>query len=538
MKKSILTFGLLLFTVSASHSATVVSGSLDNATWNKAGSPYEVQGAAAIPAGVTVKAGPGVLVVFAPGASLEVRGTLIANGEAAYPTQFRIPAGGGYLLVKGGELSATDAKFVGGFFVVEDGKVEVVASEITGGSGPYLRGATTAVFRSNKIYGNSCGFTLDGDQVQAKFTFNTLVMNTYGLHLKKYATLTLENNSIHDNAQFQVVNDLNTPAVLSNNFWGSDNAALVPVRGAAKLDPMKTMKEVLREYVMTQLPNLPQKKLAQVTQRAKAEKVAAKASAKKADALRKSQAIADAKAEKAKQLAEKKAARVKALADKRAAEKAALEAKIKEVAPAEASVSVAPTAEPAKPEASASFGNLEENKAAPAIEAPAVSASPADVTSTNASSPAAIATPAPAVADKAAGALSMPSNEAPDIPGLEVPPTSPAVATSSTAAAPVVENATAPAVAVATETVSAASAVTPVAAPAVVAPATGAPAIPAGTDSFNANMIPAPPATATTSTAPADLGGLDLPPLNDKPIQAPKDMDLPTLDDLGVPAVK
>jgi hypothetical protein len=537
MKKSILTFGFLLFTVATAHSATVVSGSLDNATWDKTGSPYEVQGAAAIPAGVTVNAGPGVLVVFAPGASLEVRGTLKVNGAAAFPTQFRIPQGGGYLLVKGGELSAMDAKFVGGYFVVEDGKVEVVACEITGGSGPYLRGTTTAVFRSNKIYGNSCGFTLDGDQVRAEFIFNTLVMNTYGLHLKKYSMLTLENNSIHDNAQFQVVNDLYTTAVLGNNFWGTDQAAAVPVRGAARLDPMKSMKEVLREYVMTQLPNLPQKKMAQVVKNAKAEKAAARVSAKKAEVLRKSQAVADAKKEKAKLLADKRAAKRKELAEKKAAEKVALEAKIKEVAPAETPAAVAPVAEPVQAEvaapAVAPSVEPQANSAAPAGEIPALIAPPTVETSLPQVPPEAtvpnvspdVAAPAaPAVVDNTVGALAPPSTESPDIPGLIAPPSSPDVA------APAVANVTtsaAPASSAASTVVAPASEV-----PVTAAPVAGAPAIPAGIDSSNANMVPAPVATVGTSAAPADFSGLDLPPLDDKPIQAPKDMDLPPVDDL------
>jgi len=529
MKKSILTLGLFLIAAVAVQSATVVTGSLYDATWNKDGSPYQLQGAVVIPAGSTIKAGPGVQVEFAPGSSLEVRGTLHVDGQAVYPSQFRIPTGG-YLLVKGGEMTAVDAKFVGGYFVVDDGKVEVTACEITGGSGPYLRGATTAVFRSNKIYGNSCGFTLDGEQVDAKFIFNTLVMNTYGLHLKKYSMLSLENNSIHDNTQFQVVNDLAAPAVLGDNFWGTETAAAVPVRGVVKLEPLKSMKDVLREYVMTQLPNLPSKKMAQVVKRAKAEKATSAAAAKKAAELRKSQALADAKAAKAKALAEKRAAKRKELADKKAAEKAALEAKLKEVAPVETPAAAAPAAQPAAP-----FGELETNTAAPAPAAEAVVAPAAPaVPVADAASPAVTAPPAaPAATDAALGAPAAPSTAMPDLPGLVAPPDAAApAAPAATTAAPAVDTTTAvPA------TAPAATAAAPAlpAATTPAAPATGAPAIPAGGDSFNANMIPAPPATAATSSAPPDLNGLDLPPLNDKPIQAPKDMDLPPLDDLGVP---
>jgi hypothetical protein len=541
MKKSILTLGIFLITVAAAYSETVITGNVYDSTWNKDGSPYRVQGAAVIPAGATVKAGPGVQVVFAPGASLEVQGTLRVAGEASYPTKFTIPAGGAYLLVKGGELTAVDARFIGGYFVVDGGKVDVTASEITGGSGPYLRGATTAVFRSNKIYGNSSGFTLDGDQVQAKFIFNTIVSNTYGLHLKKYATLMLENNSIHDNFQSQVVNDLPAPAVLGNNFWGSTDVATVPVRGAVRLEPLKTMKDVLREYVMTQLPNLPAKKMAQVVKNAKAEKAADVLAKKKAAKMRKADALAEAKAAKLKQLAEKKAA-----------EKAALEAKIKEVAPAEATPAVtAVSAEVAATPAASNFGELETNNAAAPAPAPAVAETTAPAVVPAEAAPAAVASAttapvastdvaaAPAVTAPAATdamAISAPSNALPDIPGLVAPPSTDATApaaSSAPAAAPAVapavpvDNAAAPALPAAT---------TPAAVPAPATAAVGAPAVPAGTD-FNPGMIPAPPTNVPASNpaagAPPDLSGLDLPPLNDKPIQAPKDLDLPPLDDLG-----
>lgn len=504
MKKSILTLGLFVLAVAA-QAATVVTGSVYDASWTPEGSPYQIQGSAVIPSGATVKVASGVQVQLEPGASLEVQGTLKVRGGAAYPAQFNFGSGA-YLLVKGGRLDASDAKFVGGYLVADDATIDLTACDITGGSGPYLRGATRGVFHSNKIYGNSCGFTLDGDLVKAEFTFNSIVSNTFGMHLKRYASLSFEYNSVHDNIQAQVVNDLHTPAVLRNNFWGTDQEVAVAKRGESRLEPLLSMKDVLREYVRTQLPNLPKGKSALVAKRAKAEKAAAVSAAKKAEALRKADAAVEAKA-----------AKKKALEEKKAAEKAALEAKIKEVAPVEtpASATPAPVASPevsAAPEAAAaSFGEIETTQPASSTT-PATTPEPAPVEAT---------TPAPAVTDISAASaapavdLAAPVAGNTDIPGLVTPPDAAAPATAAPASTTAPAASTEPA---------------PVVTP---APAETAPAVPAGADQFNAAQIPAPPATAVPAAGAPDLSGLDLPPLNDKPIQPPTDFDLPPLDPSG-----
>ncbi len=499
MKKSFLTLGLFLFAVTVASSATILTGNLPDATWDQAGSPYQVQGSAVIPAGSTVLVMPSAVVTFDPGASLTVSGLLDIRGKAAFPARFEIPAGGAMLNVKGGRLTATDAKFVGGILLFEDATVRIAESDITGGSGPYLRGATSAVFHHNKIYSNSSGSTLDGDRVKASFTYNAIVSNTYGINVKGYESLSFEYNSVHENSQAQVVNGTLKLLPLGKNYWGTTEPGTVAVNGVADLSPMWSLKEVLRQYVKTQLPSLPQSRMAKVAAAAKAEKAAAALKAKKAAAARKAAALADKKAAKAKEAA---------------AAKAALDARISEIAPAETpvetveiapveTVEVSPAETPAAApaEVDPSFGELEVGTVEPTPEATPEAPVATEPAAPVVEAPAAVETPVAteAVVSEPVAEAPVAEVEAPAVPSGETPDLPGAVTATEATPTPVV----------------------------VESPAT-APTIPAGNDSFNAGMIPAPP-TNVPATSAAGLG-LDLPPLNDNPIQPPTDLDLPPLE--------
>ncbi len=61
--------------------------------WKSGNGPYLLQGSVVVAAGATLRIGPGVDVICAPGAMLTVRGTLLVEGTAVEPVTFR-PADG------------------------------------------------------------------------------------------------------------------------------------------------------------------------------------------------------------------------------------------------------------------------------------------------------------------------------------------------------------------------------------------------------------------------------------------------------------
>jgi hypothetical protein len=544
MKKFSLVLGLL-FAISSANAfaATTVSGDQLDARWTLAGSPYEVQGQTAIPAGVSVLVEPGVQIVFAANASLDVNGSLVLQGTAAYPILVDMRAGGmaSRLWVKGGEVRAFNAKFIGGVLASMNGKLVVEASEIARGGGPYLMGHTTAVFKNNKIYGNASGATLDGENLQADFQYNTLVQNTYGLQYKKAASLKFFHNSVRDNS-LQVSNASDSPITLGGNFWGTTDPSAIKAKGQVDFGTPVALKDILRAYVKTQLPSLPVGKSASVAKQARAERAAVKANARKADAMRKTSADAILRAERAKKLADEKAARAAKLKEQNEKLAAERKAKAEELARKKA-------------EAAEALRKAQEEKAAARkATAEKIAAEKAEAAKTAAEKVEAVK----AVAEKATAAELDLSG------GVETPVPTPVPTEEPTLVVP------APPV---QESPSAG----PDAAPAAPAqPALEIPDVPLGdtlgasvmdipappTDSFSPADIPAPPSggapevseTIVQSPAPApappasegppaipdgdlgpppDFGGLDLPPMSDQPGEAPKDMELPPVDDLG-----
>lgn len=252
----ITSFLLLLSPSSILFASTNVPAVLSGDTqWVQSGSPYILQGKVVVPSGAALHVSRGVQVIFTGASALEVNGTLDVKGSAPAPAVFNMIEGGlqSQLVINGGEADLVNAKVVSGVFLVRDSKFSMEGCEVTKGSGVYLQGSTLARLKNNKIYGNSTGVVVDG-LVKAYLYFNTIVQNSYGLYLKGFAELDAKNNSIHDN-QKEVVNK--TPAFkMGGNFWGTDDPSAVAsrIQGPVDVKPMKSLKDILRTYVRTQLP--------------------------------------------------------------------------------------------------------------------------------------------------------------------------------------------------------------------------------------------------------------------------------------------
>jgi parallel beta-helix repeat protein len=278
MKRSL---GAVLFSVcilsgfSTSLASTNVPSLLTQDTrWEVGGSPYLIQGKVAVPKSMTLTIGPGVQVIFQGAAALEVNGILTAEGTATSPVVFNMVEGAlqSELFINGGQAVLSNVKILSGVFLVRDSQLVLQGSELTKGSGIYLQGSTEATLNNNKIYGCATGMVLDGT-VKVTATFNTLVQNTYGLYLKGFSEIKFQNNSVHDN-QVEIIN--NTPAAsLGGNYWGTEDekAALAKVQGNVKLVPMKSLKDILRFYIRTQLPVISSKQEAALIAKEKKQKL-------------------------------------------------------------------------------------------------------------------------------------------------------------------------------------------------------------------------------------------------------------------------
>jgi hypothetical protein len=262
MKRIVFSLSLLLMTllVSPLLASTNVGATISGDTqWDASGSPYIIQARVLVPPGVTLKVGPGVQIVFQGPATLQIGGDLRIEGSAAAPAVINMTDGGlqSALFIDGGEAHLTNMKVIGGVFLAQDATIRMDASEVTKGSGLYLKGSTVAHLKNNKFYGNATGVVLDGP-IEADMQFNTLVQNTYGLYLKDYVKLVFVNNSVHDN-ESEVVNNA-AKAKLGGNYWGSMSPKTVKdkIKGEASISPMKDLKDVLRAYLRSELPIITQ----------------------------------------------------------------------------------------------------------------------------------------------------------------------------------------------------------------------------------------------------------------------------------------
>jgi hypothetical protein len=258
--KRLTLFWALFFLVSPLPASTVVPDTLTgDVQWDSSNSPYIIQGKVDVPVGSTLSIGPGVHVVYQGVGELAVEGNLTIAGSAAAPVVFDMTQAGlqSQFFLNGAQADIQNAKFLGGIFLARDSQLNVASSEFTQGSGVYLQGKTTAYLKSNKIYGNATGAVLDGADLSATFVFNTFVQNTYGLDLKNYSYLKFKYNSVHDN-QEQLINETHGTASVGDNYWGSiDDASVhLQMRGQVDLTPIKDLKDVLRTYIMTQLPEI------------------------------------------------------------------------------------------------------------------------------------------------------------------------------------------------------------------------------------------------------------------------------------------
>ncbi len=258
MKRIVFTLSLLLMMllVSPLLASTNVGATISADTqWDASGSPYIIQARVLVPPGVTLKVGPGVQIVSQGPATLQIGGDLRIEGSAAAPAVVNMTDGGlqSALFIDGGEAHLSNMKVIGGVFLAQDATIRMDASEVTKGSGLYLKGSTVAHLKNNKFYGNATGVVLDGP-IEADMQFNTLVQNTYGLYLKDYAKLVFVNNSVHDN-ESEVVNNA-TKAKLGGNYWGTMSPKSVKdkIKGDTSVTPMKDLKDILRAYLRSELP--------------------------------------------------------------------------------------------------------------------------------------------------------------------------------------------------------------------------------------------------------------------------------------------
>ncbi|MGH7739854.1 MAG: right-handed parallel beta-helix repeat-containing protein [bacterium] len=260
MKRPIILGIVFLFAASFAGASTQVPGTLSgNVDWDSSQSPYIIQGKVEIPQGSVLHIGPGVHVVYQGVGELLVNGVLEVKGSASSPVVFDMTQTGlqSQFVLSGARADIANARFLGGIFLARDSQVDVQESEFTKGSGIYLQGKTQAVLRSNKVYGNATGAVLDGGAIKATFVFNTFVQNTYGLYLKNYLYLKFRDNSIHDN-NTEVINATHGTAQLGDNYWGTmdDNALHLKTQGSVNYPPLQSLKDVLRLYIMTQLPEI------------------------------------------------------------------------------------------------------------------------------------------------------------------------------------------------------------------------------------------------------------------------------------------
>ncbi len=305
----ILSISLLSLNLNAS--TTVSSNLISDTQWNQAGSPYLISGNISVPQGVMLTIDHGVQVIFQGTSQLEVDGTLLVSGIAANPAVFNMLQGGlqDKFFLNGGTANILNAKFLGGIFLTKDATLSLDSSEMTQGSGLYLQGVNTVRVKSCKIYGNATGLVSDGKN-KITVTFTTIVQNTYGLFLKSFGELNFHNNSIHDN-QVEVIN--NTPVYnLGGNFWGTmdEKAVMAKIQGGIDLKPMKSLKDVLRVYVQSQLPEITEAMSNAMAAKERKEEKAQKLAIKK---MKEQEGLEALKAKKA-QKAQEKAAQAGAAA--------------------------------------------------------------------------------------------------------------------------------------------------------------------------------------------------------------------------------
>lgn len=588
MKRPILLYLVAAFSTltAISYASTQVPASISTDTnWDASGNPYLVQGKVTVAKGATLHIGPNVQVLFKGAAALEVNGTLNVEGSAAAPAVFNMSEGAlnSELFINGAEALLTNVRFVSGVFLVQDSQLHLQWFEVTKGSGLYLRGNTSANIKNGKLYGNAAGVVLDGS-VKATLEFDTITQNTYGLFLKSYANLDFTNNSVHDNDK-DVVNQ-GAPAGLGGNYWGNMDKKTVLAKTQGKVDvwPLKSLKDILRVYVRTQLPVITKSMETALKEKEKREQGTQTAKNPPSAPSAPVEAAAPAPAVEAPApVAEAPAAEVPAPAAEAAAPAPTPE--VIEAAPAE--VPSAPSGVANVKELPAAAHKLKPlnlpkdqgNVAAAAAGAPPASSESAPAeTAPSAATVETIAPPsndtsAPPVPAEVSGTAPSSDNSAtlsapaappqidvvapPDIETTTAPP-APPVPKSAEAPAPS-SNEGVPAPPDLNEQVPP-SATAATAAPSAPAPAAPAPAQPApqvstedqqkAVDSLDGvsgdidgmqappldlglDLTPSNGSSTTDATKKSDKTGLTLPPMKDADVAPPKDLDLPPTDDLG-----
>lgn len=150
--------------------------------WKGGSGPYVLQGPTVVPAGSTLKIGPGVDIVCAQGSSLQVKGTLLVEGSPLEPVTFRPSGAGlgwsGVRLAKSSGIGEghriSHCRFEGGRGAVESDDPESNSARGSSSGGGFISIAGTKAFlddclvrgiRGDGIVSDSANVTFRGVRV-------------------------------------------------------------------------------------------------------------------------------------------------------------------------------------------------------------------------------------------------------------------------------------------------------------------------------------------------------------------------------------
>lgn len=156
MKRFLLSFLLVMFTIIASQAQTNVSDTLTTSTtWTLANSPYQVTGTVTVASGVTLTIEPGVEVQFNSGTSLLVNGALVADGtetdKILFTSSASIKSPGDWNTIRFNNNSNVGS--VIDHVILEYGGAGTGGALISYTTGAYAVDITNSVFQYSNLHG-------------------------------------------------------------------------------------------------------------------------------------------------------------------------------------------------------------------------------------------------------------------------------------------------------------------------------------------------------------------------------------------------
>jgi len=221
------------------HASTAVKGVLSKDTvWKPSGNPYLIQSDFTIPTGIKLTIEPGCDVRLAPTGSFDttemgtsgndilVLGTIRAQGTPEYPISFSSTSGdkrwGSIYFGSPTQSLLSCAYVLNGKIICNGSSPEISHCCIYGGGGVEIGHNSSPKIADCVMDKNSSAllywFTTSGGEV----TGNKIFRNRYGIYVKEFASLTIANNAIYDNTDYNVCNLSAQHAVdVRNNWWGT-----------------------------------------------------------------------------------------------------------------------------------------------------------------------------------------------------------------------------------------------------------------------------------------------------------------------------